>query len=1614
MRSNVSLVWIFLCLMSANISMAQFNNDWIQYDQSYLEVFMEEDGLYEISTIDIKNAGLDISKINEQLQIFYHGNQIPVYINEGSVVFYAKQNRGELDEVLYRQGEQLNPEYSLFTDQSAYYITISDDQDVLRYKIGSTDSASNADQVKTFWVKESAVLNDSHFKPKVGVNRDLQSSVFDIGEGFGSELSNDHRFLLRTEDVDNSVSNATLQIRFAGNDTDHSIQILWNETLIEEFTSSGYGVYQKEYSIPSPELLQTNQLVIRSQNGDLDKLIVASYSLEYPQIVKSINDQKAFSINASDNDQSVLADPALDIMIIDTEKEIIYSPTEEQSSIIIEASQNRSNLLFIPKDKIQKINRLESVQFKDYRNQNPSYILLTDDRLRESNSSGQDEVQAYADYRSSDEGGALDVSIVDVNDLYRQFSFGVKSHPIAIKQFAQYVVDIWPNVEGLFIIGKGRDYYTTRFDEQNETNIEYVPTYGSPGSDNLMISDNGSIAPLFPVGRLAAQSPNDVRLYLDKMIAHEQQDPRQIDPLWRKRVLHLSGGSSDIVDAVAFFLEDLEDLIEESTIGAEVETFKKTSAAPIQPAQTKDLLRRINEGVSMITFLGHSSPGTFDFSLEEPSAYDNVAQLPLIVSLGCHSGNIHSEGFGLSEQFVLEPNKGAIAFLASSSSNYLDTQYLTGRILYLLIGEGFYEQSIGRSLQEILILTDRLDQGALALNEQFTLHGDPLVRFEYSSFPDLQIDESSASTVPSIVTTTIDSFDFNVDIINAGRVIQDSVVVSIKHIYDNDSILYETRQNIKVPSFSSQLSVRIPSPGLFALGNNRLEVEIDPENVIIEGEGPFGESNNEFVSSAGIKDYRFTILDDNIKPVYPYNYSIVNTNTVKLKASTNNALTEPKDYRLQMDTTIHFNSPLLVEEFISEARGLFDREFSLTEKERAYYWRVFQDGQNADRAEIQSFLYSPETVPGWNQSHYFQYQENEYTGIVLKEDRDLQFDTSGFFISIHNRVYNPAVPPGYQFNFENFAASVNPWLFMDEGIAIVVGDEIDGSALFNEGGSFGSVFNQTESSTRVFGFSTQTSESRQSMITFLDDIPDGQYVFLFTVIGNNATNLNADKWLDDNEIYGNNIYDFLENEGATKIRNLASGETLPYNFIYQKNRKVLGENIASDIDESIRTDVFIPRLVVSGSIESTVIGPASQWSTIQLDLSTESTDNFELSVIGLDKNGTEKLLTTEAAQEIDISNINATLYPYLKLRMNQSDEQKRTVAQVNHWRVLYDELPDLALDPLFYSVLIDSLSLIEEFKIGIGITNASKTSVEESQILYVFNHQNGTSDSISQTIPSLLGEQSIQDSIMIDFSRFVEGTTLKIELNPNEDVFEQHYFNNIAIQELSSQIDNEAPILEVLFDGIEIEDGSIVSPKPLILFQVTDNRPKPVSDLSQFEITIRRPDGSIWNVIDSEDLLSLKSADDNLSSNLEFRPEFATGDYELTAKVFDAVANQSLEYKVIFKVVNTRSISDLNFFPNPLTDLSQFSYFLTGESDFTIEVYSADGTRVKQFISTDLNNLAGGQNVTANWNGTDDAGNLLPNGVYTYKIRYDENDPNYSDFIQPESAKSFGQFVILR
>lgn len=75
-------------------------------------------------------------------------------------------------------------------------------------------------------------------------------------------------------------------------------------------------------------------------------------------------------------------------------------------------------------------------------------------------------------------------------------------------------------------------------------------------------------------------------------------------------------------------------------------------------------------------------------------------------------------------------------------------------------------------------------------------------------------------------------------------------------------------------------------------------------------------------------------------------------------------------------------------------------------------------------------------------------------------------------------------------------------------------------------------------------------------------------------------------------------------------------------------------------------------------------------------------------------------------------------------------------------------------------------------------------------------------------------------------------------------------------------------------------------------------------------------------------------------------------------------------------------ISDVNCFPNPVTDNTQISFRLEEDTWLNVAIMDMSGHQVQNLY----NGMALSSYFNFNWNGTDEAGNKLNKGVYVYRI----------------------------
>ncbi|MBL0024723.1 MAG: hypothetical protein IPO98_06720 [Saprospiraceae bacterium] len=292
----------------------------------------------------------------------------------------------------------------------------------------------------------------------------------------------------------------------------------------------------------------------------------------------------------------------------------------------------------------------------------------------------------------------------------------------------------------------------------------------------------------------------------------------------------------------------------------------------------------------------------------------------------------------------------------------------------------------------------------------------------------------------------------------------------------------------------------------------------------------------------------------------------------------------------------------------------------------------------------------------------------------------------------------------------------------------------------------------------------------------------------------------------------------------------------------------------------------------------------------------------------------------------------------------------------------------------------------------------------------------------------LLSGQKISD--MIEFNIGAGNITdvrLIIEINPDNNQPELNLFNNTLTVQFGVKRDQTNPLLDILFDGIHIMDGDIVSPKPEILITLEDdNKLLPVTDPNLFEMKLDTGRNQIMEIpMTSPQIKFTPAGNGNTTAKIQYYPNLKEGDYKLIVQAKDASGNKSgvNPRSVNFKVIERQSISNVLNYQNPFSTSTQFVFTLTGEEVpeiMSISIMTVSGKVVREITKEELGPLHIGLNRSEyKWDGTDDYGSKLANGVYLYKVNTRKKDKSLYDQFSLEKTdsyftKGFGKLVILR
>ena len=299
----------------------------------------------------------------------------------------------------------------------------------------------------------------------------------------------------------------------------------------------------------------------------------------------------------------------------------------------------------------------------------------------------------------------------------------------------------------------------------------------------------------------------------------------------------------------------------------------------------------------------------------------------------------------------------------------------------------------------------------------------------------------------------------------------------------------------------------------------------------------------------------------------------------------------------------------------------------------------------------------------------------------------------------------------------------------------------------------------------------------------------------------------------------------------------------------------------------------------------------------------------------------------------------------------------------------------------------------------------------------------------------LLVNDTVHLGALINTTTIPGVNTMYIEANPDNDQLEQYHFNNFAYRSLYVKPDSLNPLMDVTFDGLHILNRDIVSPKPDIIIKLKDEaRWLVLDDTSLFTLQVRYPNGQLRRFYFNNDTVRFTPAGqapnpDNTAS-ISFKPHFLLdGEYEMIVTGKDKSDNASgssnnIEYRVQFKVINKPMISNMLNYPNPFTTSTAFVFTVTGSEipqNIKIEIMTITGKIVREITKDELGPLHIGRNITEfKWDGTDQYGQKLANGIYLYRVVTNLNGKSLDKYkAQGDNTdkyfnKGYGKMYLMR
>ncbi|MFH1636728.1 MAG: C25 family cysteine peptidase [Chloroflexota bacterium] len=661
-----------------------------------MKISVLEEGIYQISLAEIGWESID----PETLQLVHRNQPQPLLVtSEGTetrIHFYGQ------------------PSDSIYTNENIYLLQTAD---MPSLRMVEAVAAAPPPDVSPLEYCTAAVRAEQNL---------LYTPLVETGDHwFWSKLIAPQSQTYEVDLADVAAGAGHLQVEFWGHtkaptDPDHHVRISVNGQLVADAAWDGQTRYTVEADIPAGTLVEGSNIIDIEAPGDTDTLVdiifVDWIEIEYSRWAEAGADSLIFTAPETPVRLTGFSGTVAIFDITAPETISLTTLPLEAGAISFQGEAGHRYAAIGPGGYLHPHGLDPAATESDLRDpaRGAEYIAIGPEDLLAP-------LTPLLEWRASQNLSAVSIS---VGAIYDQFNGGMPE-PEAIRSFLAYAVENWqPAPRYILLVGDTtydfRGYQAPA--EANRLPTIMIPTEfgGETSSDTALVQINADPWPDIAIGRVPAQTPGQVAIFVEKTLGYEQQP---FDPDWQRRILAVADGQE------AAFRADAQ-----SFIDLFPSDYQTTLIAPEAGdlGASEQVRQELESGSLLAAYFGHGSVNMWGkdrlFTTEDSANLSNADRLPIMLHSTCLTGLFtHPAVESLTENLLWNPDGGAVAILAPTSLTLSNAQaYLTTAFVEAWL------QSEGQRLGDIALYAWRQtpvdNSSAVEVMNTFLLFGDPALR----------------------------------------------------------------------------------------------------------------------------------------------------------------------------------------------------------------------------------------------------------------------------------------------------------------------------------------------------------------------------------------------------------------------------------------------------------------------------------------------------------------------------------------------------------------------------------------------------------------------------------------------------------------------------------------------------------------------------------------------------------------------------------------------------------------------------------------------------------------------------------------------------------------------